>query len=264
MSILAEKNSEDAWLDADDDWEGNTRSFWQVETCPEYCKCSPQSWRNAKAWSYIGPDKALGYVKNHLMASSLHAMTDAEADALVKEILPGEYTEDFREREAYRNGILRKDATPGPRPPSRSPPRSMRPRSRSRRAHRSLSPLKGNGKNNGKGIIMDQLNTLNTQVSRMSDALANFRDVQRDSGAASSGSGSIGARPSGSGSIVGPVDAMLQVRKSLERASASCDRGAQFAQAMADSFRSEGQVIRGAYDALDAVMAESLRRSVGR
>ena len=99
----------------------------------------------------------------------------------------------------------------------------------------------------------------------MSDALANFRDVQRDSGAASSGSGSIGARPIvGTKQIVGSVDAMLQVRKSLERASASCDRGAQFAQAMADSFRSEGQVIRGAYDALDALMTESLRRSVGR
>ena len=112
---------------------------------------------------------------------------------------------------------------------------------------------------------MDQLDSLNIQVGRMSDALATFRDVQRDSGAASSGSGSIGARPIvGTKQIVGSVDAVYNLKKSLERASASCDRGALFAQAMADSFRSEGQVIRGAYDALDAVMTESLRRSVGR
>ena len=52
-------------------------------------------------------------------------------------------------------------------------------------------------------------------------------------------------------------------KKSLERAVTSCEKGALFAQAMADSFRAEGQVIRGAYDALDALVADSLKNIIG-
>ena len=108
-------------------------------------------------------------------------------------------------------------------------------------------------------MIMDQLDSINSKVRRMNDDLANMRGAQRESGAASS----IGGRQIvGSKQIVGSVEALLQLKNSLERASASCEKGAQFAQAMADQFRAEGQVIRCAYDAVDAVMADSLRSSV--
>ena len=52
-------------------------------------------------------------------------------------------------------------------------------------------------------------------------------------------------------------------KKSLERAATSCEKGALFAQAMADSFRAEGQVIRGAYEAQDTLVTDSVRNSMG-
>ena len=52
-------------------------------------------------------------------------------------------------------------------------------------------------------------------------------------------------------------------KKSLERAATSCEKGAMFAQHMADTFRAEGQMIRSAYDALDTLVANSLKNIVG-
>ena len=109
-------------------------------------------------------------------------------------------------------------------------------------------------------MILDTLDSINSRVRRMNDELADMKEAQRESGAASS----IGGRQIvGSKQIVGSVDALLQLKKSLERAAMSCEKGAQFAQAMADSFRAEGMVIRGAYDVLDAKVNDSLRSSIG-
>ena len=231
------------------------------------CDCSTSAWRNAKAWSYKSPQQALGYVKNHLMASSLHHMSEEDADALLEGIEPEEYTEDFKERESYRKSVLQAQSTPTPRPPPTSPPRSMRRRSRSRPAARSLSSRKGKGKNNGKGMLKDQIGSLTSEVSHLQAALADLRQAQKDDNGAAS-SGSIGARPIvgatqivGTTPIVGSVDAMLKVRKSLFRAAQSCEKGSMLVQALADQLRSEATVIRGAYETLDAVMAESLKRS---
>ena len=264
MPILAEKNNEDAWLDEDDDCEDNIRSYWRLDVCPMLCDCSTGAWRNAKAWSYKSPQQALGYVKNHLMASSLHHMSEEDADALLEGIEPEEYTEDFKEREKYRKSVLQAQT---PRPPPTSPPLALRRRSRSPPEDRSLSSRKGKGKNNGKGMLKDQIGSLNSAVSQIQAALADLREAQKDDNGAAS-SGSIGARPIvgatqivGTTPIVGSVDAMLKVRKSLFRAAQSCEKGSILVQALADQLKSEATVIRGAYETLDAVMEESLRRS---
>ena len=264
MPILAEKNNEDAWLDEDDDCEDNTRTYWRLDACPAMCNCSTSAWRNAKAWSYKSPQQALGYVKNHLMASSLHHMSEEEADALLEGIEPEEFTEDFEERDKYRKFVLMAQT---PRPPPTSPPLALRRRSRSPPEDRSLSSRKGKGKNNGKGMLKDQIGSLTSEVSHLQAALADLREAQKDDNGAAS-SGSIGARPIvgatqivGTTPIVGSVDAMLKVRKSLFRAAQSCEKGSILVQALADQLKSEATVIRGAYETLDAVMEESLRRS---
>ena len=77
-----EKNQEDAWVDATDDYDGFERPVWQVDRCPMECQCSRGAWKNAKAWSYVGPEQVLLYVKNHLLVSSLHLMTEDAADEL--------------------------------------------------------------------------------------------------------------------------------------------------------------------------------------
>ena len=105
-------------------------------------------------------------------------------------------------------------------------------------------------------MIFEQLDSINSVVRRMGNELAVMKEAQRESGAASS----IGDRQ-----IVGPkqFDAMMQVKKSLERAASSCDKGALFAQAISESLRAEGQVIRGAYEALDTLVTDAVRNSMG-
>ena len=113
-------------------------------------------------------------------------------------------------------------------------------------------------------MLKDQIGSLTSEVSHLQAALADLREAQKDDNGAAS-SGSIGARPIvGTTQIVGSVDAMLKVRKSLFRAAQSCEKGSMLAQALADQLRSEATVIRGAYETLDAVMEESLRRSCRR
>ena len=231
---MGEKNKEDVWVDASEDWDGYERSYWKVDNCPMACECSYQSWRNARAWSYIGPTQVMLYVKNHLLNSSLHNVTEDEVDERLESVVPTEYKEEFKEREQYRKQVLqansKETAAPKPRPPT-SPPPSLRRRSRSRHRSRSrpsahsLSPRrrvnspiarkgKGKGKNKDKGndLILDQLDSINSKVRRMNDELANMREAQRESGAASS---SGATQIVGSKQVVGPVDAMLQLKKKL-------------------------------------------------
>ena len=59
------------------------------------------------------------------------------------------------------------------------------------------------------------------------------------------------------------MDSMVQFKNSLERASQSCQRGHQFAQAMANQFKAEEDVIRGAYDTVDALLTQYVKRSGG-
>ena len=275
---MPEKHEENGWLDREEDSEDRQRVWWQVAECPKKCECSKASWDRVKCWSYESSDKTLNYVMNHLMESSLHNMTEEDAASALLDVVPEQYTETYKHRETYRRQVEKAAAKPTPRPPPTSPPRSIRAwhRSRSprrchspRRRHSSRSPTaRPYGKGKGKDML-DQLVTINDTVSRMPEELADLKSGRR-SPARSSGARSseperyiVGARSSTRPGATRKIDmdAMVQVKKSLERASESCQRGHQFAQAMADQFKAEKDVIRGAYDTVDALITEYVMSS---
>ena len=176
-----------------------------------------------------------------------------------------EYTETYKHRDNYRRQVEKAAAKPTPRPPPTSPPRGIRAwhRSRSHHSTRCRSPRKG------KDMLFDQLGTINDTVSRMSEELADLKSGRR-SPARSSGARSseperciVGARSSNRPGATRKIDmdSMVQVKNSLERASQSCQRGQQFAQAMADQFKAEKDVIRGAYDTVEALLTQYVQRN---
>ena len=260
MGFWPEKHEENCWLEEHEDYEDYERTWWQVTECPKKRDCSKASWDRVKSWSYESSDKALNYVMKHLMESSLHNMTEEEALAALFEVVPEQYTETYKDRALYRRQVEKATANSKPRPPSTSPPRGymIRNRSRSRHSTRCRSPRKGTH------MILDQLGST---VRRITEDIADLKSDRR------SPVRSSGARPSESEQCIFDVrsssmaprkidmDSMVQVKNSLERASQSCQRGHQFAQAMADQFKAEKDVIRGAYDTVEALLTQYVQRN---
>ena len=131
MAVVAEKNKESAYLlDADDD--GKPRAYWQAEACPTgECPSSCKSWKGACCWSYVGAESVLSYVKQHLMHSSKHNMTEEEADAILYSTIIEEFEESASERAKYRKQLENQakeddkpQSKPRPKPPAHPPPQS--------------------------------------------------------------------------------------------------------------------------------------------
>ena len=262
MGFWPEKHEENGWLDREEDSEDYQRAWWQVTECPKKCECSKASWDRVKCWSYESSDKALNYVMKHLTESSLHNMTEEDAAAVLFEVVPEQYTETYKDRDHYRRQVDKTTANSKPRPPSTSPPRGhmIRTRSRSRHSTRGRSPRKGTH------MILDKLgNTVRRIPEDIADLKSDRRSPVRSSGARPSGSEQciFDVRSSSMAPRKIDMDSMVRVKNSLERASQSCQRGHQFAQAMANQFKAEEDVIRGAYDAVDALLTQYVKRSGG-
>jgi hypothetical protein len=78
--IEAERNLESWYLTAEED-DKEPRTLWTWEKCPLHEACgSSESWKKARCWSWISPEKVMCYAKHHLMYSTLHTLTSDEAD----------------------------------------------------------------------------------------------------------------------------------------------------------------------------------------
>ena len=98
MDAMAEDN---AFIASDDDTL-EERIHWMATACPCKEECSASSWSRATKYSYKDEEVVRGYIRDHLMTSSLHnfSMEDAEFHASFAKI--DTCTETAGERDAYR------------------------------------------------------------------------------------------------------------------------------------------------------------------
>ena len=122
--------------------ESGDRTVHFIHECPLKECCSEASWKRNKPWSCDTPDGALEMLKKHLMNSSLHALDEGEAEALLATVEVHSYVDNGAGNTPGRQvigAVLGKGAGKvgkGGRAPARAP----RPRSRSRSPPRSGSP----------------------------------------------------------------------------------------------------------------------------
>ena len=97
----------DSFYVPEDQDEGGPRMYYRVIKCPCRDDCSEQSWAKVQAWSFIDQEYAKNMVVNHLMKSSLHGMTEEEAESLRDEMEIQVIEETEKERDDYRKHIDR-------------------------------------------------------------------------------------------------------------------------------------------------------------
>ena len=99
-------NLDTAYVESDDDTHED-RTYWMATSCPCRESCTPNSWGRVNKYSYLNEDVVRGYIREHLVASSLHQMSqeDAEYHAAVAEI--DECTETAADRATYRQQVRR-------------------------------------------------------------------------------------------------------------------------------------------------------------
>ena len=155
------------------------RTVFYIVDCPEKESCSAASWKRNRPWSFDDPQRAVLNLKRHLMESSLHGLSDEEADMAAQTAHIGKYThvpdDDNEPRRPPRQpgDDPRRQQKPPSTPPSvshrsdaavyephssssrqqnqrRTFHGSSHDRSRSRDPSRSPSRCKGKGKGKGK------------------------------------------------------------------------------------------------------------------
>ena len=109
MDAMAEDN---AFIASDDDTLED-RVYWMATACPCKEECSDKSWGRLTKYSYRDEETVRGFIKDHLMSSSLHNLSreDAEYQASIADIEV--CTETAGEREAYRAQVKRAQAQSG-------------------------------------------------------------------------------------------------------------------------------------------------------
>ena len=120
---IAERNNETGVTAREDDTP-DPRWFWYVKLCPDLDNCSAASFKRANVWSYQSAKKCLCYLKQHLMSSSKHNMTDDEAEECLLNVSFEMHSESYQERESHRVSIERGGAEPYV-PPQRAPASSQ-------------------------------------------------------------------------------------------------------------------------------------------
>ena len=130
--------------------ESGDRTVHFIHECPLKECCSEASWKRNKPWSCDTPDGALEMLKKHLMNSSLHALDEGEAEALLATVEVDSYVDKGAGNTSGRQVIGAVERAPGNTSGrkgagkvgkgGRAPARAPRPRSRSRSPPRSGSP----------------------------------------------------------------------------------------------------------------------------
>ena len=245
------ENKEDAWIAEDNDWDGFERKYWELNECPCKDQCSKGALKRAQCWSYEDHEKPKCYMMRHLMASSLHDLDEQQAWELVNGLTCKEYTETYADRKKYRLSqpadAPKADACHGPRQPSDPPPgriracRGPRGRSNSRRRRSSRTPMRS--RSPGRGDM--HASPSSRPYARRRSPIGARQDQQIE----------LARRRS-----FGGVDMMVQLKNSLQRAAESCRNSQQLAENMAIQFRAEGRVIQCAFEQVDGMLTEILRR----
>ena len=95
-----------AFAPSDDDTLED-RTYWIANACPCRESCSAKAWGRVLKYSYISDEVVRGYIRDHLMSSSLHSLSkeDAENHASLAEVEI--CTETSEERAAYRQQVKR-------------------------------------------------------------------------------------------------------------------------------------------------------------
>ena len=80
------------------------RLVFYIKECPLADRCSENSWRRCRPWSYDDPSGAIAIVRSHLCNSSLHGLSEEDADTLCNEIEPETYNDLWTDRhDAQKN-----------------------------------------------------------------------------------------------------------------------------------------------------------------
>ena len=79
-----------------------------ARNCPCEDQCSTGSFKKGMCWSYESLMKCRNYVCRHLMDSPNHYKLVEEAKWLADTVEVVEVVETFREREAYRRGLQKR------------------------------------------------------------------------------------------------------------------------------------------------------------
>ena len=109
--LAGEKNSENYWVDADEDDPNSTRWIHGIAECIRPEECSANSWAKFKPWSLISKKQCCSYLKHHLMVSGKHQMSAADADAAIltawsdNAIAFTEESDTFNVRQQYREMV---------------------------------------------------------------------------------------------------------------------------------------------------------------
>ena len=140
-----------AFVASDDDtWED--RTYWMASACPCRESCSASSWRQVLKYSYLSDEVVRGYIRDHLMRSSRHILSeeDAENHAALAEVEV--CTETSEERAAYRQQIKRTQAQSADKGKSKGKPHGdARMQSEIKRLKGELSELRSGAMDNTPG-----------------------------------------------------------------------------------------------------------------
>lgn len=288
-----EKNTEDAWLDREDDYPDYTRMCWKIEECPCYRDCSATAWKRGLVWSYVGAEEVKAYAKRHLMVSSNHNLSANDADAVLEDVDAVVHEETYGEREQYRRHVeavqKARDEKKAPLPEEPPPRRRSRSRSGASRSCRASghdsyrAPWQGQGaigqrigtgqgkdkgkeKGKGKGKVnqIAELIDLAEHVQQMTGQSLGIAEmlerIQVDESGASiemPRSSQIVSRkqPSAGAKMIRELH---YLRGALERANEVCQRTEQFMRMSSEQFKDNATIIQSAMQTLDHVMTKIL------
>jgi len=94
--------------DSDDDDIDFVRDYFTfVDPCPLAEQCSHQSWGRVKKYSYVDCNEVRKSIKAHLMNSSLHQLTEEDAENLTVLMEVSITKESYEDRAAYRAQLRR-------------------------------------------------------------------------------------------------------------------------------------------------------------
>ena len=296
-----EKNTEDAWLDREDDYPDYTRMCWKIEECPCYRDCSATAWKRGLVWSYVGAEEVKAYAKRHLMVSSNHNLSANDADAVLEDVDVVVHEETYGEREQYRRHVeaaqKARDEKKAPLPEEPPPRRRSRSRSGASRSCRasghdsyhapwqgqgaigkrngtgqgkdkgketSKSKEKGEGKGNGYDQTLTHLAEQIAEITGQSQGLVEMIERVRINEHGAS------VEVPRSSQIVGMrqpsagakmICELKFLRGALERANEVCQRTEQFMRMSSEQFKDNATIIQTAMQTLDHVTTQILNKT---
>lgn len=193
------------------------RLYWKAQACP-VGGCSSQSWSRCYALSFTSEENVRKYVAAHLVGSSLHAYSEADAISSADTCEIDVLEESRDERDQYRQQT----------------------------AAAKKRKIEATGKSGGKGGKMD---AISTQVAELKSA------VEKLTGAGASSSADDGAvaavaRPPRE-KLTMSRNSVELIHSSLTRAVHACEQGSVAMQGYSKQLANEGKLLSQAKDMIE-------------